>query len=110
MAEHQPQTPPPSPRPFASSQGGIIGPQPGQQLPHPSTPTSPTPGATPGTPIPKPVPSQKYGTEGQPPGSYGSPGAMPYVSAQQQPLSSKTTFVDSRPIRARRFSPALIFI
>ena len=110
MAENQPPTPPPSPRSFPSSQGGIIGPQPGQQPPYPSTPTSPTPGAIPGTPIPKPVPSQKYGTEGQPPGSYGSPGAMPYVSAQQPSLSSKKTFVDTGPIRARRFSPALIFI
>jgi peroxiredoxin len=35
---------------------------------------------------------------------------MPYVSTQQPSLSSKTTFVDSRPIRARRFSPALIII
>ena len=64
----------------------------------------------PGTPIPKPVPSQKYGTEGQPPGTYGSAGATPYVSAQQPSLSSKKTFVDARPIRARRFSPALISI
>ncbi|MFC2049899.1 redoxin domain-containing protein [Chloroflexota bacterium] len=110
MAENQPQTPPPSPRPFPSSQGGIIGPQPGQQTPYPSIPTSPTPDAAAGTPIPKPVPSQKYGAEGQPPGGYGSPGATPYVSAQQPSLRSKTTFVDARPIRARRFSPALIFV
>ena len=79
-------------------------------MPYPSTPTSPTPDATSATPIPKPVPSQKYGTEGQPPGGYGAPGATPYVSAQQPSLSSKTTFVDARPIRARRFSPALVSI
>lgn len=35
---------------------------------------------------------------------------MPYVSAQQPSLSTKKTFVDARPIRARRFPPALIFI
>jgi peroxiredoxin len=79
-------------------------------MPYPSMPTSPTPDATQATPIPKPVPSQKYGTEGQPPGGYGAPGATPYVSAQQPSLSSKKTFVDARPIRARRFSPALVSI
>jgi peroxiredoxin len=110
MAEQQPPTPPPIARPFPSSQGGIIGPQPGQQPPYTSAPPTPTPDAIPGTPIPKPAPSQKYGTEGQPPGSYDSPGAMPYVSTQQPSLTSKKTFVDARPIRARRFPPALIFI
>ena len=110
MAQQQPPTPPPMPRPFPSSQGGIIGPQPGQQPPYTSTPSTPTSDAVPGTPIPKPAPSQKYGTEGQPPGSYDSPGAMPYVSAQQPPLTSKKTFVDARPIRVRRFPPALTLI
>jgi peroxiredoxin len=78
-------------------------------MPYPSTPTPPTPDATSATPIPKPAP-QKYGAVSQPPGGYGAPAATPYVSAQQPPLSSKKTFVDARPIRARRFSPALISI
>jgi peroxiredoxin len=35
---------------------------------------------------------------------------MPYVSAQEPSLTAKKTFVDSRPIPARRFSPALLII
>ena len=104
-AEQQP-TPPPPPRPFTSSQGGIIGPQPRQQPSYPQTPSTPMPGAMPQSPIP---PGQ-YGTGDQPPGTPGTPSATPYVSAQQPSISTQKTFVDTGPIRVRRFSPALVAI
>jgi peroxiredoxin/predicted nucleic acid-binding Zn ribbon protein len=110
MAEHQPPTPPPSPMQFPSSKGGILGPQPGQPPSYPSTPPSPTPGAIPSTSIPQAVPPQQYGTGDQPPGTYVSPGATPYVSTQQPPVSTKKTFVDTGPIRVRRVHPALVTI
>jgi peroxiredoxin len=110
MAEHQPPTPPPSPRPFPSSQGGIIGPPPGQPPSYPPTPPSPTPGAIPGTSTPQPVSPQQYGTVDQPPGTYVPPGATPYASTRQPPVSTQKTFVDTGPIRVRRFHPALVII
>lgn len=109
-AEQQPPTPPPPPRPFPSSQGGIIGPQPRQQPSYPQTPSTPMPGAVPQAPVPQPIPPRQYGTDGQPPGAPGSPGAMPYVSAQQPPISTQKTFVDTGPIRVRRFPTALVAI
>ena len=54
------------------------------------------------------MPPQQYGTGAQPPGASGSPGAMPYASAQQPSISTKKTFVDTGPIRVRRFPPALV--
>jgi len=110
MVEHRPLTPPPSPRPFSASQGGIIGPQPIQPPSYPPTPSAPTPSAIPGTPIQQPMPPQQYGTGGQPPGVSDSPGAMPYVSAQEPSVSTRKTFVDTAPIRVRRFPPALVAI
>jgi len=56
------------------------------------------------------MPSQQYGTGGQPPGASGSPSAMSYVSTQQPSVSAKKTFVDTGPIRVRRFHPALVAI
>ncbi|MBM3141987.1 MAG: redoxin domain-containing protein [Chloroflexi bacterium] len=109
-AEQQPPTPPPPPRPLPSSQGGIIGPQPRQQPPYPQTPSTPMPGAVPQAPVPQPIPPRQYGTDGQPPGASGSPGAMPYVSAQQPSVSTQKTFVDTGPIRVRRFPTALVAI
>ena len=109
-AEQQPPTPPPPPRPFPSSQGGIIGPQPRQQPSYPQTPSTPMPGAVPQAPIPQPIPPRQYGTDGQPPGAFGSPGAIPYVSAQQPSVSTQKTFVDTGPIRVRRFPTALVAI
>jgi cytochrome c biogenesis protein CcmG/thiol:disulfide interchange protein DsbE len=109
-AEQQPPTPPPPPRPFTSSQGGIIGPQPRQQPPYPQTPSTPMPGDVPQTPTPQPIPPQQYGTYVQPPGAAGPPGATPYVSAQQPSVSTQKTFVDTGPIRVRRFHPALVII
>ena len=111
-AEQQP-TPPP-PRSFPAPQGGIIGPQPRQepsytQAPsYPQAPSSPTPGAASGTPIPQPMPPQQYGTGGQPSAASGSPSTMPYASAQQPSVSTRKTFVDTGPIRVRRFPPALV--
>ncbi|MBN2463486.1 MAG: redoxin domain-containing protein [Dehalococcoidia bacterium] len=108
-AEQQP-TPPPPPRSFPTSQGGILGPQPGQQPSYPQAPSPPTTGAASGTPIPQPMPPQQYGTGDQPPVASGSPGAMPYASAQQPPVSTKKTFVDTGPIRVRRFPTVLVVI
>jgi len=68
------------------------------------------PGAVPQAPIPQPMPPRQYGTDGQLPGASGSPGAMPYVSAQQPSVSTQKTFVDTGPIRVRRFPPALVAI
>jgi peroxiredoxin len=68
------------------------------------------PGAAPQAPIPQPIPPRQYGTGDQPPGTPGTPGATPYVSAQQPSISTHKTFVDTGPIRVRRFSPALVAI
>ena len=108
-AEQQP-APMPPPRSFSAPQGGIIGPQPRQQPPYPQAPSSPTPGAMPGTPIPQPMPSQQHGTVERPPGAYASPGAMPHTSEQQPPVRAQRTFMDTGPIRVRRFPPVLIII
>jgi peroxiredoxin len=64
------------------------------------------PGAVPQSPIP---PGQ-YGTGDQPSGTPSPPGTMPYVSAQQPPISTQKKFVDTGPIRVRRFPPALVII
>jgi len=110
-ADQQPAPPPtPPPRPFPSSQGGITGPQPTQQPSYPQAPPYPTPGATPETPMPQPMQQQQYGTAEQAPGAYGSPGATPYTTEQQPPVSTRKTFVDTGPIRVRRFPTALIVI
>ena len=109
-AEQPPPTPPPPPRPFPSSQGGIIGPQPRQQPSYPQTPSTPMPGAVPQAPVPQSIPPRQYGTEGQPPGASVPPSAMPYVSAQQPPVSTQKTFVDTGPIRVRRFPTAIVAI
>jgi peroxiredoxin len=45
-----------------------------------------------------------------PPGAPSPSGTMPYVSAQQPPTSTQKTFVDTGPIRVRRFPPALVII
>ncbi|MGA7678410.1 MAG: redoxin domain-containing protein [Dehalococcoidia bacterium] len=108
-AEQQP-TPPPPPRPFTSSQGGIIGPQPRQQPSYPQTPSTPMPGAVPQSPAPQPIPPGQYGIGDQPSGAPSPPGTMPYVSAQQPPISTQKKFVDTGPIRVRRFPPALVII
>jgi peroxiredoxin len=68
------------------------------------------PGSVPQTPIPQPIPPQQYGTDGQPPGAPGPPNAMPYVSAQQPSVSTQKTFVDTGPIRVRRFPRTLVII
>ena len=94
----------PQPRQFPSSQGGITGPQPGQPPSYPGTG-----GAIPGTPIPQPMPPQPYGTGDQQPGTYGSPGGMPYAGMQQPSITDRR-FRDTGPIRVRRFSPALVII
>jgi peroxiredoxin len=106
-ATEQQPAPPPPPRAFPSSQGGIIGPQPRQQPSYPQTPSTSMPGA-----VPQPhIPSRQYETGDQPPGAPSPPVTMPYVSAQQPPVSTQKTFVDTGPIRARRrFPPALIII
>jgi peroxiredoxin len=68
------------------------------------------PGGVPQAPVPQPIPPQQYGTGDQPPGASGPPGATPYVGAQQSPISTRKTFVDTGPIRVRRFPPALVII
>jgi peroxiredoxin len=113
------QPPVPTPRPFTPSKGGIIGPQPGQFPasqggiigPQPGQPPSypGTGGAIPGTPIHQPMPRQPYGTGDQQPGTYGSPGNMPYTDMQQPSITDRR-FRDTGPIRVRRFSPALVII
>jgi len=108
-AEQQP-TPPTPPRSFPVSQGGILGPQPGQPPSYPQTPSPPTTGAASGTPIPQPIPPQQYGAGYQTPEASGSLGAMPYARAQQPPVSTKKTFVDTGPIRVRRFPTVLVVI
>ena len=110
-ADQQPAPPPtPPPRTFPSSQGGITGPQPTQPPSYPQAPPGPTPGATPGTPMPQSMPPQQYGTGEQAPGVYGSPGTTPYTGEQQPPPSTHKTFVDTGPIRVRRFPTALIVV
>lgn len=109
-AEQQPApTPPPGP-PHPTPQGGIIGPQPRQQPSYPQAASPPTPGATPGTPIPQPIPSQQYGETDRQPGAYASSGSTPSISAQQPSVRAQKTFVDTGPIRVRRFPPALVII
>lgn len=117
-AEQQPTSMPP-PRSFPASQGGIIGPQPGQQPSYPQTPSypsypqapsSPAPDTMPGTPIPQPAPPGQYGKTEQITAVPGSPGAMPHTSAQQPSVSTKKTFIDTGPIRVRRFPAALAVI
>jgi len=68
------------------------------------------PQAVPQAPVPQSIPPRQYGTDSQPPGASGSPGAMPYVSAQQPSVSTQKTFVDTGPIRVRRFPTALVAI
>jgi peroxiredoxin len=62
--------------------------------------------------VPKsPMPPGQYVITDQTPGALSPPGTMPYVSAQQPPISTQKTFVDTGPIRARRrFPPALVII
>jgi peroxiredoxin len=67
-------------------------------------------GAVPQSPMPQPMPPQQYGTGDQQPGTPIPPGATPFASAQQPPISTQKTFVDTRPIRVRRFPPALVII
>jgi peroxiredoxin len=64
------------------------------------------PGAVPQPPIPP----EQYGTVDQPPGAPSPPGITPYVSAQQPPISTQKTFVDTGPIRVRRFPRALVIV
>jgi len=56
------------------------------------------------------MPPQQYGTGDQPPEAARSPGTMPYASAQQPSVSTRKTFVDTGPIRVRRFPTALVVI
>jgi len=58
--------------------------------------------------MPQSMPPQQYGTGEQVPGAYGSPGTAPYTGEQQPPVSTRRTFVDTGPIRVRRFPPALV--
>lgn len=109
-AAEQQTTPIPPSRSFPTSQGGIIGPQPRQQPSYPQTPSSSTPSAMPGPSITQSMPPQQYGTADQPPGASASPGAMPYASAQQPPVHAQKTFVNTGPIRVRRFPAALVII
>lgn len=106
------QQPPPPPKPSHSSQGAtIIGRQPGQQPSYPQTPTSQMPGALPGisgTPAPQSSPPWQLATDDQPPGAYGTPDALPYDSTQQPSSSTKTTFVETGPKRARRFPSVIV--
>ena len=60
--------------------------------------------------MPQPMPPQQYVTGEQATGAYGSPGTTSYTSEQQPPVSTHKTFVDTGPIRVRRFPTALVVI